>query len=207
MKTINSLPSNYSGKLDILINDGNPFVFCRNIVLLLILGCVPDEKLAADMALHFWYSVFIPAGYRLRISSIVNVFLKHFIDPATRGKPFPLGGTSKLATPWLDEEHRMCFQHFTFDPDMPGGAGIKIGDAQAEYNRVRTDPSRKDYRDTMYPRLKPSHRVAVYEFRRYGIVLPIGAANAHFNCANSSLFSIEGRWLQTDFADPLEGWK
>ncbi|KAJ2915807.1 hypothetical protein MD484_g4592, partial [Candolleomyces efflorescens] len=206
MKTINSLPDNYSGKLNIMINDGNPFVFCRNIVLLLILGCVPDEKVAADIALHFWYSVFIPAGYRLRIGYLVNALLKRFTDPATRGKPFPLGATSSLATPALAEEHKMCFQHFIADPHTPDDLGIDVDNAQAEYDRVRTDPSRKDYRDRMYTRLKPSHRVAFHEYRRYGIVLPIGAANPHFNCANSSLFSIVGRWLQTDFADPLAGW-
>ncbi|RXW14219.1 hypothetical protein EST38_g11634 [Candolleomyces aberdarensis] len=206
MKTINSLPDDYSGKLDILINDGNGYVFCRNLVLLLILGCVPDENLAADIALHFWYSVFFPAEYRTRICWLVTAFMKHCVDSTTQGKKYPLGDTSNFATPWLNKEHRSYLQHYMFDPDMPDSAGIEIDDAQAEYTRVRMAPSRKEYRDTMYTGLKPSHRVAFYEFRRYGIVLPLGAPNSHFNCANSSLFSLEGRWLQTDYADPLEGW-
>jgi hypothetical protein len=59
----------------------------------------------------------------------------------------------------------------------------------------------------MYLALRPAHRVAFHEFRRFGIVLPFGAMNAHFNCPNLSLFSPEGKWLQTDYADPLEGWE
>ncbi|KAJ2921112.1 hypothetical protein H1R20_g15980, partial [Candolleomyces eurysporus] len=207
MKTINSLPSNFTGKLNILINDGNPYVFCRNLVLLLILACVPDEKLAADVALHFWYSVFIPTQYRLQVLGRISSFIKHFGDPATRGKPYPLGPTSNLTIPWLDEEHKKCLQHYMFDPEnSPHRAGIAIDDAQAEYDRVRMAPSRRDYRDRMYAPLKPSHRVAFCQYRQDGIVLPLGADNAHFNCANSSLFSLEGKWLQTDYADPLEGW-
>lgn len=207
MKTINSLPSDYSGKLDILLNDANPFVFCRNLILLLILGGVPDENLAADVALHFWYSVFMPAEYRLQILRRVTPFLKYFIDPATQGKGYPLGTTSSLGAPWLGEEHRMYLQHCIFEPDGPHTHGLAIDDAQTEYDRVRMAPSRRDYWDRMYGNMRPSHRVAFYAFRRYGIVLPLGAANAHFNCANSSLFSLKGKWLQTDHADPLAGWK
>ena len=59
----------------------------------------------------------------------------------------------------------------------------------------------------MYAKLRPSHRVAFQEFRRFGIVLPFGAPNAHFNVPNPSLFSPEGKWLQTDYADPLMGWE
>ncbi|RXW19088.1 hypothetical protein EST38_g6766 [Candolleomyces aberdarensis] len=207
MKTVNSLPSNFTGKLDILINDANPYVFCRNLALLLILACVPDEKLAADIALHFWYSVFMPAEYRLRVLWRITSFMKHFGDPATRGKPYPLGPTSNLTVPWLDEGHKKCLQHYMFDPETsPEYTGVTIDDAQAEYDRVRMAPSRRDYRDRMYALLKPSHRVAFYQYRQYGIVLPFGAANAHFNNANSSLFSLDGKWLQTDYADPLEGW-
>ncbi|RXW13619.1 hypothetical protein EST38_g12235 [Candolleomyces aberdarensis] len=148
----------------------------------------------------------MPAEYRLQILGCVSAFLKHFLDTASQEKPYPLGATSNLGIPWLSEQHRKCLLHYMFDPDSPHSAGIAIDDAQAEYDRVRMAPERRDYRDRMYNNLKPPHRVAFYAFRRYGIVLPLGAANAHFNCANSSLFSLEGKWLQTDYADPLSGW-
>lgn len=60
MRTLNCLPSNYSGNLKILLNDHNVPIVCRNIVILLILGTTLDKTMAADIALDFWYSVFMP---------------------------------------------------------------------------------------------------------------------------------------------------
>lgn len=91
----------------------------------------------------------------------------------------------------------------------PGIEGSKLSalDAQIEYKRVTTAHSRRDYRDRMYARLRPSHRVAVQEYRRSGIVLPFGAPSFHFDCPNVSQFSPNGRWLQDDFSHPLDGWE
>jgi hypothetical protein len=196
LRTVNSLPSTYSGKLSILLNDLNLAIVCRNVMLLLILGNIPDESLAADIALHFWYSAFMPMEYRLQLSTLVSKFIQQTKD----GKVvIPLGPHSTLSC-CLPEEATYFFLHFI-------SSNLTVGDAQEEYDRVRNAPSRRDYRDRMYARLKPSHRVAFQEYRRFGIVLPFGAINAHFNRPNPSLFSPQGKWLQTDYADPLEGWE
>ncbi|KAF8626500.1 hypothetical protein AX17_006553 [Amanita inopinata Kibby_2008] len=190
--TVNSLPQDYSGHLNILFNDGTlPIVF-RNAVLLYILGTVEDESLAADMALHFWYSAFLPVEYRIRISAVVTPFLANLYDNHPIG---PLS-TIRCLFPTDVKEH---FLHFC-------SSSFPIGEAQEELDCVRNAPHRRDYRDRMYLLLRPSHRVAYQEFRRFGLVLPFGAANAHFNVPNASLFSLDQKWLQTDFADPLHGW-
>ncbi|KAJ2924329.1 hypothetical protein H1R20_g12757, partial [Candolleomyces eurysporus] len=62
VKTINSLPSDYSGNLTVLLNDITVPIACRNLALLSILGTVPDEALAADVALHFCVNDVIAAG-------------------------------------------------------------------------------------------------------------------------------------------------
>jgi hypothetical protein len=148
------------------------------------------------MALHFWYSSFMPAEYRLQLSAILLPFLQQ----CTLGNPtVALGPRSKLST-IFPQEVAEIFSHFV-------SSSLSIGDIQDEYDRVRTAPSRRDFRDRMYLTLKPAHRVAFQEFRRFGIVLPFGALNAHFNCPNLSLFSSGGKWMQTDYADPLEGWE
>ena len=193
VRTINSLPSNYLGNLHILVNDANPAVICRNIVLLLILGTISDEVIAADAALHFWYSAFIPAEYLAQISEALVSFLRY------ESRIFPLGPHSTVSG-WLSTQAKQCLIHFISSP-------ISVRDAQDEYARVRNAPSRRDFRDRMYMGLRPSHRVAFQEYRRSGIVLPFGAAKAQFNCPNRSLFSPDGIWLQTDYADPLEGWE
>ena len=194
--TVNALGSNYSGRLNIYLNDLNPHIVSRNIVLLLILGTIPDEVIAADIALHFWYSVFMPMEYRLRILSMVANLLKE----SDSASPIvaPLGPYSTLTCLVSNDVRRLMFENVQplISPD----------EAQNEYNRVRRAPSRADYRDRMYMGLRPSHRLAFLEYRRFGIILPFGALNAHCNAPNSSLFS-NGVWLQTDYANPLESWE
>lgn len=63
--TVNGLPHDYSGLLTIVMNDRDHFVTLRNILLLQILGTVPDQRKAADIALHLWYSALMPAEYHM----------------------------------------------------------------------------------------------------------------------------------------------
>lgn len=182
--------------MDILVNDPTLPVICRNLVLLLILGTISDETIAADIALHFWYSAFMPSEYCHQISAVLVQFLCPAQDESSI---FPLGPQSSLSC-CLPPQAKDYLLHFI-------SSSVSLGAAQCEYDRVRTAPSRHDFRDRMYANLKPSHRVAFQEFRRFGIILPFGAVNAHFNWPNLSLFSFEGQWLQTDYADPLEGWE
>jgi hypothetical protein len=193
VQTINALPRDYSGHLQVLINDRCLPVVARNIAILLILGTISDEAMAADVALHFWYSVFMPAEYCINVTAIIALYL-------LRKDSQPLGPRSSMDC-LIPGEVKQLFREFGPSPR------ISMADAQNEYDRVRTASSRGDLRDRMYARLRPSHRLAFQEFRRFGIVLPFGAVNAHFNAPNASLFSPEGKWLQTDYADPLEGWE
>ncbi|EDR07431.1 uncharacterized protein LACBIDRAFT_298608 [Laccaria bicolor S238N-H82] len=199
IRTVNSLPPDFSGNLNILVNDRCLPIVCRNIILLLILGTISDEHLAADVALHFWYSTFMPHEYRMRISAM---FTSLILPQTTPGSPIicscPLGRNSTISFSLPNEAMRYFAYYSSMD--------VSISQVQDEYDRIRNAPSRRDFRERMYAKLKPPHRVAFHEFRRFGIVLPFGALNAHFNVPNLSLFSFEGRWLQTDYADPLEGW-
>jgi hypothetical protein len=174
-----------------------PHVVVRNIVLLLCLGNIIDEAIAVDTALHFWYSAFMPMEYQLSISSEIVSFITQADGSGICQSQIGLSSTlSCLLTP----ETIGVFRYLV-------SQSLSIGEAQEGYDRVRTAPSRRDFRDRMYAGLKPSHRVAFQEYRRFGIVLPFGAMNAHFNVPNRSLFSPTGEWLQSDYADPLGGWE
>lgn len=202
MKTVNSLPPHYSGKLDILINDKNPAVTSRNLVLLLILGTLPDEDTAVDAALHFWYSAFMPAEYHMQMCAALNRFLRHLDDEPAPG-PFALGGDSTLSVHGSPTSMPMLYGFFQ---RYISSSSISMDEAQIEYDRVRSAPSRRDFRDRMYAGLTKSHRLAFFRYRQHGIVIPFGAMNAHFNYPNASLFFFNNQWLQTDHSDPLAGW-
>jgi hypothetical protein len=199
VRTINALPSDYSGSLKILINDPIPHAACRNVVLLLMLGAISDDALAADIALHFWYSAFLPHEYRLKITGKIMEILRWRSAKDSTSLPFPLGSRSKLFFAIPPESFEAAFPNlYTYRSTT---------ETKAKYNQMRNAPSRQELRDRMYANLRPSHRVAFQKYRRSGVVLPFGAAHAHFNLLNPSLFSSSAEWLLTDFADPLGGWE
>ncbi|EEB98313.1 hypothetical protein MPER_02205 [Moniliophthora perniciosa FA553] len=90
--------------------------------------------------------------------------------------------------------------------DLDFGNSVDPGTANNILNAVMNAPERVDYRDRVYARLKPSHRVAVQEWRRFGLLMPFGAPNAHLNRPNPSLITPTGQLWLDDSADPLEGW-
>ncbi|KAF9239785.1 hypothetical protein BU15DRAFT_74324 [Melanogaster broomeanus] len=197
VRTVNALGSDYTGRLTILLNDISRPNVSRNIVLLLLLGSSPNDVVAADMALHFWYSVFLPEEYRLRILAILASVLQQRAD---KEQPLvvDLGQRSKLT----------CLVPLEITDQLLYTAGPTVSTAKArdEYERMRTTPARLDSRDRTFVGLKPSHRLAFLEFWRSGLVLPFGAANAHFTTPNVSLFSPSGDWAQNSVEDPLTSW-
>jgi Domain of unknown function (DUF4470) len=71
--SINDIPADYPGHVTIVINDLNPRIAARNLLILLAIAGAKDTNLAADLTLHLWYSVFLSAGHNERMSAtIVN---------------------------------------------------------------------------------------------------------------------------------------
>lgn len=59
LKTITSLPSDYSGQITMMLNDRDIFTVARNIFTILLLGnAEPGDSLQAviDTIVHLWYS-------------------------------------------------------------------------------------------------------------------------------------------------------
>ncbi|TFY58925.1 hypothetical protein EVG20_g7975 [Dentipellis fragilis] len=196
MKTVNELPSDYSGHLTILLNDIEPYIVVRNLAILLILGQVSDEEMAAEVALHLWYSLFVPVEHIATYHSVITPYLTKY-DP-DEPSAVALGPNSTLSAIIPADTMRLLAALLVSDHD--------IQDANAENRRVRFAPGRVDRHHRHYCRLQPSNRLAVHEFRRFGLVLPFGARNDLFNTPNRFLFSPSGKWLQDDIASPLESW-
>ncbi|KAI0046116.1 hypothetical protein FA95DRAFT_1494462, partial [Auriscalpium vulgare] len=197
VRTLNELPTDHSGKITILVNDGEPYVLLRNILLLLILGKVPDKQKAADVALHFWYSALLPSDYGKFLRNLCEELLLSTV--ANGGSvALPLSATSSLRG-YLSREclgllARMMRSQYT------------AKDVLKEVKRVRFPPGRVDRRDRYIWLLEPSHRLSSLRFRRSGVLLPFGASSFDFNYPNRFLFSPEGQWLMGDTANPLDSW-
>jgi hypothetical protein len=78
--TINSIPKDYTGKIFVAINDWQPRVAARNLLLLLAITGVRNQDLAADIALHLWYSAFIPKEYNDRIAAFSTAAMSTMSD-------------------------------------------------------------------------------------------------------------------------------
>ncbi|KAF8891944.1 hypothetical protein CPB84DRAFT_1368633 [Gymnopilus junonius] len=196
VRTVNELPSDFSGELTVLLNDREPMIVLRNILLLMILGTVEDVTEAADIAIHFWSSAFVQAPHLATHSRVILEFAQALQEDdsffVNLGNDSNIGGIISSST-----------KNLLYNLSI---LEMKMEDANRELHRVRFEPTRQDRHHRTYCRLQPSHRLAFLEYRRFGIVLPFGAANNNFNTPNKFLFSPDGQWLQDDMASPLESW-
>ncbi|GJE94076.1 DUF4470 domain-containing protein [Phanerochaete sordida] len=195
LKTVNGLPENYAGQVTVLMNDISDYVTLRNILMLRVLADVSNKRRAADIALHLWYTAFIPAAYHVEIASLAVKLLAGTSDARTQ-----LGSQSFLDVNVGQDIRMLCSALLT------SSARYSMADAADELSRIRFDPARIDLRHRQWARCEGSHRLALLEYHRFALVLPFGAHSAQFNSPNRFLFSPLGEWLQTDGANPLNSW-
>ncbi|KAG6812035.1 hypothetical protein H0H93_014064 [Arthromyces matolae] len=162
VRTVNSLPENYTGQCDILFNDIDPRVVGRNLVVLwaLLNPALPIEDVA-ELAMHLMYSS--------RLTSPMSAFLSRglsVIRDLTYGDDLsiPFGGVGKLKAVL-----------------MPGNLDIvtemlesRYGQRAAEnsYSFVMCNAARRDYTDRYLDTLEPAHRLAFTHYRSTGILVP-----------------------------------
>ncbi|KAG8216799.1 hypothetical protein J3R82DRAFT_7047 [Butyriboletus roseoflavus] len=197
VRAVNALGPDYKGRLHILLNDTSKAIVSRHIVLLLILGAMPNEAVAADIALHFWYSVFLPEEYRLRILALLVLILQQHTDQ-TEPLSVNLGRRAKLTC----LVPREITDHLLYT----AGPTLSTSQARDEYERVYATPARLDARNRALAGVKPCHGLAFMAFWRSGVVLPFSVASDHHTAPNVSLFSPCGAWLWDNVENPLASW-
>lgn len=212
--TVNQIPPTYSGKLTVLLNHEDPVVIVRHLLMLLILGREPDKGKAAELVLHLWYSAFVQAGHPAALMSVVLSVVdelkkdqfeiklgeKSTLYGEIKNKMFLGGLLAHLTSQYDSEKAQAEYQRVLYVPQA-----LKDTSMLTFSNSLA--PEREDYLHRMYKDLEPSHRLSYDKFRRFGLLLPFGAPNAHFNQPNRFLFSRDCEWYQDDGANPLEGWE
>ena len=94
--TVNNLPLNYSGKLTILLDDVQPSVAIRNLVLLLLLGDTSDPAQAAELAVHLWYSAFVTPSHHHQLYA--HLFRFSCLSSANTGGKYQITPTCSVAS-------------------------------------------------------------------------------------------------------------
>jgi len=153
---------------------------------------------ASESVLHLWYSIFLPIDFLARalLPFSQHQILKQNFD----GEQIELTPKTTISTTLESETVQLIHANMITSQINPAAANNAL-------NSVMNAPERVDYRDRFYFGLKPAHRVAFQEFRRFGITMPFGAVNAHLNVPNPTLVTPNGKVFLNDNASPLQGWE
>ncbi|KIM26482.1 hypothetical protein M408DRAFT_25436 [Serendipita vermifera MAFF 305830] len=201
--TINRIPMDYQGQLSIVMNDLQPRVTFRNLLILSVILEIEDKFLAADIALHLWYSAFMPAEYEVQMLSAAAA---RIIKSKKQSRSISAESGDTESTRLILNLSDRIRAEFVSLSEQVGSRTPDHASAANELSSVMFAPHRIDYQDRYHCKLKPAHRVAMQAYRSFGLVLPFGAANAQFNTPNKTLFTKTGKWFQSDLVFPIEGW-
>ncbi|KAJ7065419.1 hypothetical protein C8F01DRAFT_1248990 [Mycena amicta] len=202
IRTVNSLPHDYAGYCDILLNDTNPILLNRTLVILFILlSSGPSLEEAAEFCVHLLYSAVLPGAGAEYVKRCVNFIyggggeceadlsFQRCLETRGEGKVYsvqPLMGIKRLL--------EMCQSTYPLATALKSMKDITLA------------PDRLDFREKCYAALQPSHRMSFHRFRETGILAPFSHNTVNFTEPNRLLFSAQGAWLVPEDANPLFGW-
>ncbi|KAJ7483326.1 hypothetical protein FB451DRAFT_1439130 [Mycena latifolia] len=202
IRTINNLPSDYGGYCNILLNDTNPVLVNRNLVILFVLlSSGPSLEEAAELSTHLMYSAALPkegAEYVRRCIEFIyesggefeaDLSFQRCLDTRGEGKVYSVQPSSGI-------KRLLEMFHSTYP----------LSSALKSMKDTTMAPDRLDLREKYFAGLKPSHRMAFQHFRESGILAPFSLNTVNFTEPNRFLFSAQGRWLVPEDANPLFGW-
>jgi len=172
------------GTVHLHINDHDFTVTARNVIILLIFFTFDDATLAAEHAIHVFYSAFLTKAcfdaMQNKIKPLVQDVCTKIVDRsanAVLGKTWKFGVSSIRLTLTKSAWHNLL-SFF----DVPAGTTKEI--AQKARSTVVSAPERIDYVHRHLLKQEPAHRVSIMQFREDGLLLPLGAARAEFQIPN-----------------------
>lgn len=191
IKTIASLPSRVSdhGKVNIVVNDKDSDVVCRNAAMLLLAFSSASEDEAIDCLLHLWYSAFLKREH-------IDVLKQHVfpkVDLVCREKV----NTGFYEEKWSFDgnECSLCLRPecwrklLSFCEAIPS---MNFDEAKQVRQETRLSgfapQSRNDFHDLAALRSLEKHRVCREQFHQDGILVPFGYSRGAFVIPNPTLF-------------------
>ncbi|KAL1982084.1 hypothetical protein VTN96DRAFT_1797 [Rasamsonia emersonii] len=205
VKSLASLPADFSGNCNIVVNDRDLDIVARNVLLILVsFHYEPAE--ASVIMVHLWYSALLPEAM---LSSLRAKLLPLIQDACSKVRD--KRKDALLAKTWKcgSRSLRLVLRKEQWDQlpaylDVP--AGLSTDQAQRVRRSTTLAPHREDYRHRDLYNKPPEWRVCIMKFREDGILLPFGACRREF-CTPNPTFYQTTSWPMKDSADPLDGWR
>lgn len=178
-----AVPSTYSGKLNIIVNDRDLDIVARNVLMWMLLLVEKDFIAAAQNVVHLWYSASITPTLmdtlRKEIEPLIRAVctkIESRSDSALLGKTFETPGGSLRVL--LKKQSWNALLGYTKVPN------VTMAKAQEARRAVMLAPSRIDYRERAYFQEDPPTRFGAQKFREGGILLPMGASSEAYTVPN-----------------------
>ena len=187
--TILSVPDGYEGEITLHLNHTSPNVAFNNLLSLLAMGTLAE--LSCDMVIQLWYCVAMTCDQMEIITNMLGKLVQGSEGKVMNG-PYS-ASLPKLPhvmlTVYLDQKHWcLCFTENTLESLR------HIGKCMEDRNKYFLSPQGKRYAVEMLTALSPHQRVSWDNFVEHGMLLPLGAFNAHHNVQNPFLFNIDNHW-------------
>jgi hypothetical protein len=206
VKTVSSMPKDYTSKLSFVMNDIDFDISARNAVLLMM-ALYLDIKQAIPSMDHLWYSARLPKSM---LKLVQDTLLPLIEDVCTKvaGKAdnIPLGKTStntsvqSVCIVLTKSQWYRLKGYFSISQDVAAKT------AEAIREKAVNNPARRDaIQEGSYTRW-PALRVYTDEFRNDGILLRYGASRVDFDAWNPTYLQRLGQWAMTGDCEPHMGW-
>ena len=179
VRTVNSLPLNYRGKCDFLLNNVDAVVTNRNLlVLYALLSPGPSIEEAAELATHLMYSAMLPATGAAYLRRCIR---------ATYGQGPKAGQLSfQSCSDTRGKGKLYCMQLATAikRPLEMFFSAYDVDKASKSFQTTLWDPHREEERGKFLMSLQPGHRLAFIRFWETGILAPFSCNLGEFDHPN-----------------------
>ena len=181
VKTVISLPSTYTNRCTIVLNDMDRYVVARNAILL-ILALILDPHEAPEILLHVWYS----ARLTPRIAMILQEKVKPMVLDVLQKIRYKSDSTI-LAKTWSSRRVSISVRFYKsqwmFLLKMLE-AEMTLEKAESERKYIMLHKDRLDFRERNWFNFYPGSRWCANKLLETGVLLPVGHCNDDFTVPN-----------------------
>ena len=197
-----SVPDGYEGEVTLHLNHASPNAAFCNLLSLLAMGTLGE--LSCDMLIQLWYSVTMTAEQMQIISEICTKLIKDSEGKVMKGLYCASLPELPQVTLTIDLESKHWFKMVT--ENLTGQSPRHIGKCMEDRRKHLFSPQGKQHAVEMLTALSSHQRVSWDNFAQLGMLLPLGAYNAHHNVQNPFLFNVNHCWRPESQLDPLQCW-
>jgi hypothetical protein len=184
VKTFADLPRTYNGTLSITMNDHDPHIVARNIIICVLAASVENAAEASESIIHIWYSAFIrQADLDLLTTHVLPLVqevcskIKEKSSASLHSKKWKIKNCS-LRLVMSKMAWELLLSCLTVRP------GLTLQQAQALRLAVTNGHDHRDDRDRVAVRQSPAHRVSKQKHNEDGLILPFGHSTQAFVIPN-----------------------